>query len=144
MAEGKTTTDHNKIRKWAEQRGGVPSTVKGTGGKKDAGILRLDFKPDDEGLAEISWEEFFEKFDSSNLAFLYQDKTQAGRVSRFHKFIERPARRGSAAASTGGARRPAAKRASSAKPAAKTASSKAKPAAKAKSAPARKTAAKRG
>ena len=90
MAEGKTTTDHKKIRKWAEQRGGVPSTVKGTGGKKDAGMLRLDFKPDDEGLAEISWEEFFEKFDSSNLAFLYQDKTQAGRVSRFHKFIERP------------------------------------------------------
>jgi hypothetical protein len=143
MAEGKTTVDHKKIRKWAEERGGVPSTVKGTGGKKDAGILRLDFKPDDEGLAEISWEEFFEKFDNSNLAFLYQDKTQAGRVSRFHKFIERPTRRGAAAAArTATARRPAAKRTSSAKPAAKTAS-KAKPAAKAKAAPPRKTASKK-
>jgi hypothetical protein len=142
MAEGKTTVDHKKIRKWAEERGGVPSTVKGTGSEKDAGILRLDFKPDDEGLSEISWEEFFEKFDNSNLAFLYQDKTQAGRVSRFHKFIERSARRGAAASRTAMARRTATKGASSAKPAAKTAS-KAKPAAKAKAAPPRKTASKK-
>ena len=90
MAEGKRTTDHNKIRKWAEQRGGVPSTVKGTAGKKkDAGILRLDFKPDDEGLAEISWEEFFEKFDEKRLVFVYQEKTAAGSPSRFNKFVNR-------------------------------------------------------
>ena len=143
MAEGKTTIDHKKIRKWAEERGGAPSTVKATGSKKDAGILRLDFKPADEGLEEVSWEEFFEKFDSSNLAFLYQDKTQAGRVSRFHKFIERPARRGAAASRTATARRPATKRTGTAKPAGK-AVSKAKPATKAKAAPARKTASKKG
>jgi hypothetical protein len=32
---------------------------------------------------------FFEKFDRENLAFLYQEKTAEGEVSRFHKFVER-------------------------------------------------------
>jgi hypothetical protein len=94
MSEGKTTTDHDEIRQWAEERGGVPASVKGTGGGKkgrgdEAGILRLDFEPRDEALEEISWEEFFEKFDKEKLAFLYQDETSDGSTSRFHKFIDR-------------------------------------------------------
>ncbi len=93
MSEGKTTTNHDEIRRWAERRGGVPSSVKGTErnkGKADhAGILRLDFEPRDEGLEEISWDEFFEKFDKEKLAFLYQDETSGGETSRFHKFINR-------------------------------------------------------
>jgi len=89
MAEAKTTTDHSTIRKWAEQRGGVPSTVSGTGRKDDAGILRLDFEPKDSKLEPIGWDEFFEKFDKEKLAFLYQDKTEDGRESRFHKFVQR-------------------------------------------------------
>jgi len=40
-------------------------------------------------LEEISWEEFFEKFDESHLQFLYQDKTKDGKISRFHKFVSR-------------------------------------------------------
>jgi hypothetical protein len=96
MSEGKTTTDHDEIREWAEQRGGVPATVKGTerGGKRkgeEAGILRLDFEPRDEALEEISWEEFFEKFDKEKLAFLYQEETADGSTSRFHKFVNRSA-----------------------------------------------------
>jgi hypothetical protein len=54
MAQSDTTVDHNEIRQWAEARGGTPATVKGTGKRKDAGILRLDFEPKDEGLEEIS------------------------------------------------------------------------------------------
>jgi len=38
-----TTTDHELIRGWAEQRGGKPSHVKRTGSKSDVGILRIDF-----------------------------------------------------------------------------------------------------
>jgi hypothetical protein len=95
MSEGKTTTDHDEIREWAEERGGVPASVKGTGGGKkgrgdEVGILRLDFEPRDEELEEISWEEFFEKFDKEKLAFLYQEETADGKTSRFHKFINRP------------------------------------------------------
>lgn len=89
MARANVTTDHDKIRKWAESRGGQPATVKDTGDEEEAGILRLDFDPPDASLAKISWDEFFEKFDDSDLAFLYQDKTAAGKASRFHKFVDR-------------------------------------------------------
>jgi hypothetical protein len=90
MSEGNMTTDHEKIRKWAEERGGKPATVAGTGTKKEhAGILRLDFEPKDEKLEPISWNEFFQKFEESELAFLYQDRTADGSISRFHKFVSR-------------------------------------------------------
>jgi hypothetical protein len=89
MSEGNVTTDHQKIRKWAEERGGKPATVKGTGRGEQAGILRLDFEPPDEGLEPISWPEFFEKFEKERLAFLYQDQTADGSTSRFHKFVQR-------------------------------------------------------
>lgn len=87
----KTTRDHEEIRKWAEARKGKPSHVKATGGKSDVGILRIDF-PGYRGegkLEEISWEEFFQKFDEQNLALVYQEKTAAGEVSNFNKLGER-------------------------------------------------------
>ncbi|HEX6030673.1 MAG TPA: hypothetical protein VFY90_04520 [Tepidiformaceae bacterium] len=89
--EAKTTTDHNRIRKWAEERGGHPATVQGTQSKRDAGMLRIDY-PGYRGkasLKEISWDEFFQKFDEKQLAFLYQDKTATGRQSRFSKLVSR-------------------------------------------------------
>jgi hypothetical protein len=87
MSEGHTTTDHEVIKKWAEERGGRPATVKKTEEDGHAGILRIDFGPKDEGLEEIGWDEFFEKFEEARLAFLYQDKTKDGKVSRFYKFV---------------------------------------------------------
>lgn len=87
----KTTTDHDTIRKWVEERGGKPATVKGTSDKgEDAGILRIDFPGGAEAsLEEISWDEFFEKFDSKNLAFLYQEESSEGDKSYFNKFVDR-------------------------------------------------------
>lgn len=86
----RTTTDHEAIRKWAERRGGHPTSVMGTEhGKEAAGVLRLDFGVKDEKLHPVDWEAFFDKFEQSNLAFLYQDKTSNGKMSRFHKFIQR-------------------------------------------------------
>jgi hypothetical protein len=89
MPEANVTTDHKTIRKWAEKRGGRPSSVAGTGGKDEPGILRLDFGPKEKELEEVSWDDFFDKFDREKLAFLYQDETEDGSVSRFHKFISR-------------------------------------------------------
>jgi hypothetical protein len=89
MSESHTTTDHNKIKKWVEERDGVPATVKETAEDGHAGILRIDFGPKEKRLQEIDWDEFFEKFDEARLAFLYQDKTQDGKISRFHKFVSR-------------------------------------------------------
>jgi hypothetical protein len=91
MAEGSshTTTDHEVIRKWAEERGGVPSSVEGTGGDGAAGILRIEFRDRDDDLEQIDWDAFFRKFDEEELAFLYQDRTSDGELSRFNKFVRR-------------------------------------------------------
>ncbi len=91
MSEAKVTTDHVEIRRWAEKRGGHPATVKGTSEDRQAGILRLDFDPKDESLKGVPWDEFFRKFDEEKLAFLHQDKTADGKMSRFHKFVDRSA-----------------------------------------------------
>ena len=80
-----TTTDHDAIRKWAEARNGRPARVKGTGGAKDAGLLRLDFGEPEESLEEISWEDFFKTFEESALAFLYEDEPE----NRFNKLVRR-------------------------------------------------------
>lgn len=85
------TTDHDQIRSWAEARGGKPACVKGTGGKSDIGMLRIDF-PGYSGaksLQEISWDDFFEKFDERDLTLLYQDKTAGGKRSNFNKLVSR-------------------------------------------------------
>jgi hypothetical protein len=94
-AEAKKTTDHNKIRKWAEERGAHPAAVKGTTGRGDAGLLRIDYPGyrGKETLKEISWDEFFKKFDDEKLAFLYQEKTATGRTSRFSKLVSRSPQR---------------------------------------------------
>ena len=88
----RTTTDHNAIREWAEARDAKPASVKGTGGK-DIGVLRLMFPgysaEKSQSLREISWDEFFGKFDENKLAFIYQNKTSSGVRSNFNKFIKR-------------------------------------------------------
>jgi len=90
MAEAKTTTNHDEIRRWAEARDGKPASVKGTGGDDDAGLLRINFPGGAEAsLEEVSWDEWFEKFDEKNLAFLYQDETASGDERRFFKLVSR-------------------------------------------------------
>jgi hypothetical protein len=90
-SHSKTTTNHEEIRKWAEERNGKPAHVKQTGGAHDVGILRIDFPGySGEGkLEEISWEEFFEKFDEQGLALVYQEKTAEGQKSNFNKLVAR-------------------------------------------------------
>jgi hypothetical protein len=82
MAEATTTTDHEAIRQWAEDRDGRPAVVRTSG---EGGILRIDFGEPEESLEPIEWDEFFRIFDDNNLAFLHQEEGQ----SRFNKFVER-------------------------------------------------------
>jgi hypothetical protein len=89
MSDSVTTTDHKVIKKWAEERDGRPATVRATEEDGHAGILRIDFGPAEDQLEEIEWDEFFRKFDESDLAFLHQDRTKDGKLSRFHKFVRR-------------------------------------------------------
>ena len=93
MSAAESTTDHAVIKKWIEQRKGRPSVVRATENEgKDGhveGLLRVDFRDPDDALDDIDWEDFFRVFDESNLAFLHQDKTADGHVSRFNKFVAR-------------------------------------------------------
>jgi len=90
-----TTTDPEEIRRWAEERGGQPACVKGTGDKGDIGMLRLEFpgKPNanDDKLQPISWEDFFEKFEERGLAMVFQEHTAEGEKSNFNKLVAREA-----------------------------------------------------
>src|SRR3954464_10633574 len=89
--ERKPPPAHDEIRRGPEERGGKPATVKGTeSGGEDAGILRIDFPGGEEDrLDEISWDDWFRKFDEENLAFLYQEQVKSGDESRFFKLVNR-------------------------------------------------------
>ena len=91
MASARPTVDHEEIRRWAELRDGKPACVRGTGGRGDVGMLRLDFPGYSGGdtLEEISWDEWFRQFDENNLALLIQDRTSDGELSNFNKLVNR-------------------------------------------------------
>ena len=91
MSSSRVTTDHEEIRKWAEERGAKPAAVKRTGGKDDVGIIRLDFPgySGEDSLEEISWQEFFEKFEEAELALVIQDATADVERSNFNKLVSR-------------------------------------------------------
>ena len=88
--ESNTTTNHDEIKKWVEERGGSPAIVKGTE-RGDSALLRIDYPgySGEDTLEAIEWDEFFEIFDDNKLAFLYQDVTEDGGKSRFSKFVNR-------------------------------------------------------
>ncbi|HKR21706.1 MAG TPA: hypothetical protein VJS17_03885 [Pyrinomonadaceae bacterium] len=88
-----TTTDHDEIKRWVDERGGHPARVKGTNKGKTAGVLRIDYPgySGKDSLEEISWEEFFDGFEKNELAFLYQDETKDGELRRFSKMVDRNA-----------------------------------------------------
>ena len=88
--ESMTTMDHYVIQRWAEERGGKPALNPGLG--LEAGILHIDFceYPDESAfLKEITWREFFVRFEESKLVFLYQEETTEGKQSRFNKLVSR-------------------------------------------------------
>jgi hypothetical protein len=93
LAQTKVTTDHATIQRWAKARGGRPAAVSKTHKGNETGIIRIEF-PDapnarDAALEEISWDEFFEKFEDSKLALLYQEETSEGARSNFNKLVSR-------------------------------------------------------
>jgi hypothetical protein len=90
-SKSRVLTDHEEIRRWAEERGATPARVRGTGGDGDPGMIRLDFPgySGEESLEPIEWDAWFKKFDETNLALLVQDETATGERSNFNKLIGR-------------------------------------------------------
>ncbi len=88
-SKSKVTNDHETIRKWVEEREGIPAAVSSTHKGGEIGVIRIMF-PDrgrSDNLTPINWDDFFTKFDENNLKLLYQEKTSDGKLSRFFKFI---------------------------------------------------------
>lgn len=89
----RTLTDHESIRRWAEEHGASPACVRGTGGGSDVGMLRLDFEgySGADSLSQISWDDWFRKFDESHLALIVDD---SGRTPNFNKLVSQDTARG--------------------------------------------------
>jgi hypothetical protein len=85
------TTDHDEIRRWAEQHDGRPVRVRGTGAGQDPGILRIDFPggAGEDDLEPIEWDEWFSKFDDQRLAAVIQERKADGEDSTFIKLVNR-------------------------------------------------------
>jgi hypothetical protein len=90
-AETRTTTDHEEIRRWVEEHGGKPATIRGTSAGDTAGLLTIDFPggAKEDRLQHIDWDEWFRKFDDNNLAFVYQAKRADGGDSTFFRLVRR-------------------------------------------------------
>ncbi len=85
------TRSHEVIQRWAEERGGRPATVAGTGPEERPGVLRFIFQDGGDRLEEISWDDFFAVFDERNLVFLYQEQKSDGAQSNFFR-LDNPER----------------------------------------------------
>ena len=89
--KSRVLTDHDEIRRWAEERDAQPACVRGTGSEEDVGMIRLDFPgySGETSLEPIEWEEWLQKFDENNLALLVEFETAGGETSNFNKIIGR-------------------------------------------------------
>jgi hypothetical protein len=78
------TIDHDTIRKWAEAKGGKPAAVTRTHEGGDVGIIRLMFpknpQSEHDSLVEISWDEFFDQFEKSKLALVYEEDSLFSKI----------------------------------------------------------------
>lgn len=87
------TTDWDTIRRWVEERGGRPAVAKAARSRGDyeAAPPRIDFPQYRSTgiLQRLSWDHFFKKFEDKRLAFVYQERTPTGQMSRFFKFVSR-------------------------------------------------------
>jgi len=95
MIDLNMTTDHQEIRSWVSRRQGVPALSAKAQDGQPAGQLLIRFPrhvvPQTSCIKakEISWDEFFERFDRDNLALLHQEQTTSGRLSYFSRLIGR-------------------------------------------------------
>lgn len=80
------TSDHEVIRRWAEERDAVPATVEGTEHDGHLGVLRFDFGGDDgDRLQHVDWDRWFETFDERRLNFIYQETRSDGSTIHAHE-----------------------------------------------------------
>lgn len=84
-----TTTDHDTIRSWVEERGSTAAQVIEPSGDDPGSLAIIPEQAEEESVREISWDEFFETFEEENLAFVYQTNKDDPTEQWFCKFIGR-------------------------------------------------------
>ncbi len=80
------------IKQWVEERKGYPATAVRPGDQpNNVGVLKIKFPGQDVGgkLRAITWDEFFQKFETKGLAFVYMEDAANGEPSQCYKFISR-------------------------------------------------------
>jgi HAD superfamily hydrolase (TIGR01509 family) len=93
-ADRKLTTDHETIRRWTVERGGLPALVRRVG-QPEQGELVLNFPDDgirdiDDGpVVDISWSDFFQRFEDQGLALVYRDAPATEGDARAYEFVSR-------------------------------------------------------
>jgi hypothetical protein len=81
----KTLTDHAEIKQWTEKRDGFPVAIKDTHSDNDTGVIRIAFGKNDD-FEQISWDEFFNKFEEKNLALIVSANDNN---DEFNKIVKR-------------------------------------------------------
>lgn len=85
-APTRATTDHREIRRWMESLGASPAVIE-PGATADIWIELPGSRAD--GTRDVSWSEFFERFEQGKLALVYQERSARGRKSGFHRLVKR-------------------------------------------------------
>jgi hypothetical protein len=78
------TIEHEQIRDWTCSRGGSPVIDK----SDDKTCPTIRFPSEAEG-DDVSWDEWMASFEQGEWAFIYQDRTPEGELSRHWKIIPR-------------------------------------------------------
>lgn len=79
------TTGREQIREWAEEHETVPLLAEGAG---DTG-LRLLSNPDDDLGERLSWDQFFDRFETESLALRYRETATGGGGQPAYELVDR-------------------------------------------------------
>ena len=92
QAETHVTTDHDEIRRWADDRHASPATIDDPQNPEGIGALRFDFDfgfdTETSDLRQISWDQWLAAFDERGLSFSYQDTRADGTPSNYFTLEE--------------------------------------------------------
>jgi len=83
-AAWQVTTDREQIREWAEEHEAVPVLAEETG----ASGLRLLSNPDDDRGEQLSWDQFFERFETESLALRYRETATMSEGQPAYEFVD--------------------------------------------------------
>lgn len=84
-----TTYDHQVLKNWAAQRGAIPALWQASPQGGRLGFRFLQQPTATPPATELSWEAFFEEFEARQLALLFEDNNDEGKLSHKYTLIDR-------------------------------------------------------